>query len=529
MKRLFEEYDLNHLLDVVRPFTRSLGINDPAEIEARRSALTVYESYKCRAPDGRPLPPAIVEPDYQALTDVKLTTAEAAQLGLAEQRVSRQQLILITRSEVTGSQCGIARQSLAAYLLQSGPLICDRYNAYISSISTEQNEYERALQAYNTLSKSGAISLENSVKIQRAKNIVRALGQTMQHKLLLTEKEYKDLKEGRLDGETDVEQALRDEKKRRRINDCVERSYAMPGTFPFVAVYNPKRLNAIERIMQIDSTAAWLLKLMHKHDLPIILHHYLISDSAFKERRMVDGGGYIEAAYRNPLTGTPIPKPPSEKSFIRYFDNGASDLELAMVIAHEGRHFWQVLTVPIGLADAVMPLDYVIWMLAREADAHAVQWKVQWSLEKKTGQTRSRLFQGSNFDMHFNNPAYKDLSSAARMKKAVENSFTDFLEKEFSGPNYIPSLIDNIEPSIFRLGSRGVTDTTMVTREAVAVSPILTNDFLMRLSQVGDGVHYLDQEGIRRIRQLFVEKLPLAMAPHIKPGPSQHPLAGFGL
>ena len=296
MKALFEEYEIHPLRQALQSMaekTERAGIDAAEMIGRRRSALEAYERYPHRDPAGRPLAPAVTEPDYQNLIDIEITATEAHQLGLPSSIAVRQHLLQLTKEEIIGTaHGGISRKSLAHYLLETGPKNFTRYNAYVAETSARQKTYEQAMAAYRFLSQPDRTDTDSAEKHQKAKILLQKIGAVSRPILLLSRDEYTHIIDGRFTSDMDAVFDPAEQKKRRRVNECVQKSYKKDGKIPFVAVLDPDLMKKVERVIHLDDTASWLLGFVNEQELPIIFFRYLESDIVLMTQD-VEFGTYV--------------------------------------------------------------------------------------------------------------------------------------------------------------------------------------------------------------------------------------------
>jgi hypothetical protein len=149
------------------------------------------------------------------------------------------------------------------------------------------------------------------------------------------------------------------------------------------------------------------------------------------------------------------------------------------------------------------PLEKIVWRLIREADAHAVHAKVAWGIGKKKSESGCYTADAMQFEQNGFKLSGANDSIAGKVRVATQARFISFLEGEFLNPLYLQEYLEAAYSS---------GNDVRVWCRTLAESPLLGLAFFTRLSQVGNTAHYIDSEGARRTKQLFLDKLPAAVA-----------------
>lgn len=510
MKELFSLYSISDLLaSVNKEIAELVAERDAASIETRQAALEAYTSYEMRGGDGQPLPPTVALADQNKYVDVALGHAEREILDTGHNSIPLQQLFDLVSLDVASPHVDIRMQSVAAHLIATGERKYDRYN---ETVANENRRYEAALQAFRILSRPHDPSATTDIpEIQNGKRIqsqLEHLGQVDDAPaVLLTLDEYTALCAGIYEG-FDVQQLESDQQaKRSRINECIRDmngSGAISSAMPFEAIYDPKRMTEINALMRCDTTASWLFDNIRKANVPVLMCRYTVPDDQLIGRQ------YTFASYLTEYQMTNVQERGGGASnhyskvieYIRLYTNLVNNCDLVVAFSHEARHHWQDQMISKAELFSMNPVENIVWGLFKEADAHAINAKVAWGIRKNTQQVGLYSPEWKGFERDYVRLSPPDASMATKVRKATQGRFIDFLEGEFAEPCYLDALMENASARdrYFGIWCRSLAD-----------SQLLRSSFLTRLSEVGDA-DYLDQEGMQRIRQIILDKLPQAIA-----------------
>jgi len=515
-KALFQEY---HVFDLVRVIENKLdqlegaAFNSPTSVKARQDALQVLSAYELKDRNGRPSPPVISESEQNVLIEIDLTRDEADQLGVTGKRITLRDLQKLASRETTSRESDNARRrSYAAYLLAHGT---KRYDKYNSSVTDSNIRYAIAVDAFAILSTPAASMSESDARLIEHGNAILATLRQIQASDsanpmdLMAEMEYAALGSGQFDKVDNDQLSSAGQKMRRRVNECVEHMHqkrADVSGIPFRAFFNPRKIADIEALMNCDTTATWLLQAVKNAALPVILCEYVVPDHELPKDRLAVATYVIDhlVTYRVYRGGGAANTSASKTiDYIKLFTNLLNDHDIASSYAHEARHFWQEQVAPRSGRLSISPIDEIVCGLLFEADARAIEGKVAWGIQRKTGQSCLRSIEGYKFQVNFSNRSPRNSSLATKVKKATQAGFIGFLEGEFSNPAYLDTYIAQ---------SLSAGHDLRTWCRALPESRFLADDFLTQLSQVGQTAHYLDEEGIDAVRRLFLARLPQAVA-----------------
>ncbi len=356
----------------------------------------------------------------------------------------------------------------------------------------DANAFEEALRGFELLSAPRpAISEANAGVFNAGTAILRNLAARQNSSgILLNIAEISAIEHAQF-GDFAHASSASEQKMRGQINLCTEHAFSpemlQHAAAQYKAIFDPKRMDNIEAIMRLDGTASWLLDLMKRHALPTVLFEYSLSSGTAEPLNAAALGRYVMSVDQGNVL-----------EYMMLYVNYGQDPDIASSYAHEGRHFWQNTIVPPQAHVVLPPIESVILFMINEADAHAIQSKVNRTFSNRFGPGKRIQRHAEEFLRVFANLEHEDLSLPSKIKKATQAVFLSFLEREFSRPFYLHKYIDLTNSTNANPG---------VWARTVPESMFLTDNFLARITTVGSAV-YLDAEGMERTRRLFIERLP---------------------